>query len=303
MTWWYELGVLSGWLACGLSSTLALPQALALRRSPTAAGVSLLPWQALLASNLAWATYASLTGQIPIVIQSVISALITGAVITMICRATRRSAIMQIVIPALLASTILLTLPIPALFGLVAAIPSIIGWSMQLARIRKTGRPAGLSFGGMLLYVLCQSVWLIYAITTTDLALVTAVIPLLLLVGATAIIYHLAPTDDYIRHGPSTFSAHRGRARRTHPAQLRPTTRNRAGRPPSRGEAADTPRTETPCVGATTGQIPLVGRDTTSEDSADATSSDSCPLSFSKRRWFRSVMYQDISDESASGHL
>lgn len=271
MTWWHDLAMLSGWLACGLSSILALPQALALRRSPTAAGVSLLPWQALLASNLAWAVYASLAGRMPIIIQSSISAVITGAVIILVCRATARSAIIQIVITALIASVILLTLPIPALFGLAASIPSITGWLMQVARIRKTGRPAGLSFGGMMIYILCQSVWLIYAIASTDFALVTAVVPLLLVVSAAAIIYLLAPTDDQVRHGPSTFSAHRGRARHTRPVLLRPTGRTRAGGPPSRGVVADPSAAETPYVSSATGPITLTARDSLPSDHTDVT--------------------------------
>ncbi|MBG6106434.1 hypothetical protein [Frigoribacterium sp. CG_9.8] len=281
MTWWHDLAMLCGWLACGLSSILALPQALALRRSPTAAGVSLLPWQALLASNLAWAVYASLAGRMPIIIQSSISAVITGAVIIMICRATARSAIIQIVITVLVASVILLTLPIPALFGLAASIPSITGWLIQVARIRKTGRPAGLSFGGMVIYVLCQSVWLIYAVATTDLALVTAVVPLLLIVSAAAIIYLLAPTDDQVRHGPSTFSAHRlrtrnsrtrnSRARHTRPALLRPTGRTRTAGPPSRGVVADPFPAETPYVSAATGPITRIGRDSMPSDGTDVT--------------------------------
>jgi uncharacterized protein with PQ loop repeat len=271
MTWWHDLAMLCGWLACGLSSILALPQALALRRSPTAAGVSLLPWQALLASNLAWAVYASLAGRMPIIIQSSISAVITGAVIVMICRATARSAIIQIVITVLVASVILLALPIPALFGLAASIPSITGWLMQVARIRKTGRPAGLSFGGMVIYVLCQSVWLIYAVATTDLALVTAVVPLLLIVSAAAIIYLLAPTDDQVRHGPSTFSAHRLRTRHSRPALLRPTGRTRTAGPPSRGVVADPFLAETSYVSAVTGPITLSGCDAMPSDYTDVT--------------------------------
>ena len=62
----------------------------------------------------------------------------------------------------------------------------------------------------MLLYVLRQIVWLVCAIATTDLALIAAVISLLLIVGTTAVIYLLAPTDDRVRHGPSTFNTHRG---------------------------------------------------------------------------------------------
>ena len=245
MTWWLGLAIWSGWIACGLSAILALPQALALRRASSAVGVSLLPWQALLAANIAWAAYSTFTAQPSILVQTLVSLCITCVVITMICRTTRRATVIRIVIPAMIGGATLLTLPVPVVFGLLTSLPILAGWSMQLARIRKTGRPAGLSFGGMLLNVLCQCFWLVYAVIIADLALITSVIPVLLSVAAAAITYMLAPTDDQVRHGQSTFSTRRSYGRRSRPVRPHPAGRSKTGRPRSRDETAGTTPSET----------------------------------------------------------
>lgn len=153
----------------------------------------MLPWQALVSSNVSWGIYGHLSGQPQVLVPNSVSCVVALFVIVMLGRETPAQLPVRIVLPIALGLSLLVTLPLPQLFGFLTVLPSFVGWLVQLVRIRKTGRPVGFSFAGLLLFLLCQSVWLAYALARQDLALITAAVPLILVGGLTVVGYVLAP--------------------------------------------------------------------------------------------------------------
>lgn len=179
-----------------LSSVLALPQAIALLRRRNVSGLSILPWRALLTANAAWAVYGCITEQIPVVIPNTVSATVSTFVIVLIARANGRNVPAQLTAPLVIASVALFAAPVPVLFGIITIVPSCVGWIVQFLQIRRFGRPPGLSFGGVLLYLFCQLTWLSYALPRGEIALITAVLPLILIAAVTVLGYLAAvPTS------------------------------------------------------------------------------------------------------------
>lgn len=190
---WSEIAPWCGWAGCALSGAFAIPQAVRLLRVASPAGVAMLPWQALLAANLAWSIYAAFTRQPPLLASYGLAAALAVFVIGRLALGTSRRLLVALGAPAALALCMLLALPFPALFGIVTIVPSTIGWIAQLLRIRRAGRPPGLSAASMLLYFLCLCVWLAYALMLGDVALATSTVPLIVVIGATLAAYLVAP--------------------------------------------------------------------------------------------------------------
>lgn len=196
MSSWIEISTWAGWMGCVLSSVLALPQAIALLRRRNVSGLSILPWRALLTANAAWAVYGCITEQIPVVIPNTVSAAVSTFVIVLIARANGRNVPAQLTAPLVIAAVALWAAPVPVLFGVITILPSLVGWMVQLLQIRRFGRPPGLSFGGVLLYLFCQLIWLSYALPRGEIALITSVLPLILIAAVTVLGYLAAvPTS------------------------------------------------------------------------------------------------------------
>lgn len=183
-----------GWAGAAFSATLALPQAVTLLRNAIAPRISVKPWQALLASNIAWIYYGLTTHDLPIAVSSFISAVISTGVVTMIATRTRpRRLAIRLVVPIVVAIFLVSASHQAAVFGVLTAIPSTLGWAIQARRFHVEGRPAGFSLFGVILYVTCQAVWLIFAILRADIALIASTTPLIIAVTAAGILYLAAP--------------------------------------------------------------------------------------------------------------
>jgi len=180
---WTNIALWCGWIGCALSAVFAIPQALRLLRGDPSSGIALLPWQALLASNLAWSIYSLITAQPPLFVSYTVSVIVAVVVIGKLARGKPRNLTASIGIPVAAGLGMLLTLPIPILFGIITIVPSTIGWIIQLIRIRRSGRPPGLSITSLLLYLTCLLIWLTYAVIVRDLALAVSTIPLILVIS------------------------------------------------------------------------------------------------------------------------
>lgn len=192
---WTEIAVWCGWLGCTLSAAFALPQAIRLLRIENTTGVALLPWQALLAANLAWSVYGAITAQPPLLISYCIAAILALFVITRLSLQAPRRVTINLSAPIALGLAMLLALPLPILFGLITIVPGTIGWLTQLRHIRRHGCPEGLSGISIILYLLCTSVWLAYALMIGDVALGASAIPLLVVITATLAVSISAGAD------------------------------------------------------------------------------------------------------------
>ncbi|WP_162819148.1 hypothetical protein [Leifsonia aquatica] len=190
-----DLALWSGWIGCVLSAAFGLPQAVRLLRLDGAVGVAILPWQSLLAANLAWSIYATVSMQAPLLISYGIAAVLALVVIVRLSMRSRRSVLLDVAGPVALGLTMLLALPVPMLFGIVSIVPGTIGWIAQLRSIRRHGRPRGLSAVSMILYLLCLLVWLVYAGARGDVALGTSVLPLIVVISGTLAAFYGARPD------------------------------------------------------------------------------------------------------------
>ncbi|PDQ35103.1 MAG: hypothetical protein B5766_07755 [Candidatus Lumbricidophila eiseniae] len=155
--------------------------------------MTLLPWQALLAANLAWSVYSLITAQPPLLVSYTVAVIVAVIVIGKLARDKPRNLTVSIGIPVAAGLGMLLTLPIPILFGIITVVPSTIGWIMQLVRIRRSGRPPGLSITSLLLYLTCLLTWLTYALIVRDLALAVSTMPLILVISMNIGAFSLAP--------------------------------------------------------------------------------------------------------------
>lgn len=182
--------LLLGWVGAALSAVLALPQAVALLRTRGRIRISIRPWQALLASNTAWIYYGFTTKDLPITASSMISAAISTILVIMIAaRTTPRRLPLYMAQPLGVALALSLTSSLPAAFGLLTAIPSTLGWSIQAWRFHTEGRPNNFSFSGTVFYLTCQAVWLSYATIRMDWALIASTTPLIIAVAVAAALY------------------------------------------------------------------------------------------------------------------
>src|SRR6218665_588456 len=177
---WTNIALWCGWIGCALSAAFALPQALRLLRGTPSSGMTLLPWQALLAANLAWSIYSLITTQPPLLVSYTVAVIVAVVVIGKLARDKSRNLTASIGIPVAAGLGMLLTLPIPILFGIITEVPSPIGWIMQLVRIRRSGRPPGLSITSLLVYLTCFPPGLPYALIVRDRALPVSPMPLIL---------------------------------------------------------------------------------------------------------------------------
>lgn len=230
-----------GWVGAAFSATLALPQAIALQKSPLTPRISVKPWQALLASNTAWIYYGLTTHDLPIAASSFVSAVISTGVVTMIATRTRPQKLaLHLVVPMIVAVFLVFASHQPVVFGVLTAIPSTLGWVTQACRFHVEGRPAGFSLFGVILYVTCQAVWLVFAILRTDVALVASTTPLIIAVTAAGILYLTAPpwrpppTTRLLRGGKPRLGIAR-KTGRPHGVPHKLDPRNRSG-PASAGE-------------------------------------------------------------------
>ena len=75
-------------------------------------------------------------------------------VIVMIGRENPEKLPLRLLFPVGVGLAMLVTVSIPQLFGFLTILPSLIGWTAQLVRIRTMGRPVGLSFAGLSYFAL-----------------------------------------------------------------------------------------------------------------------------------------------------
>ena len=174
-----------GWLAALLTTVLGTPQAIRLVRTRDTRGLSLIAWQAILGINIAWTGHGLLIGQANMIVPNALALLSTLPVLWLMARELRQSAV-SVLAPGLAIAAAMIAVDLllgSAAYGLAAIVPSLLanaGQSLELVRARVI---RGVSPVFLVLQVVCQALWLSWALLVPDTGtIITATVTLVVVV-------------------------------------------------------------------------------------------------------------------------
>jgi len=163
---------LVGWTCAVLGSVAIVPQTVKLLRDRNTAGISLPFWQILMGISLAWAHHGILTASPTVVLPNVIT--LGGVLITLyLLRQERALGWWATFAPGLalgFVGGITDLLFGSAAYGLLMAVPGIVGIGTQLLEVVRAPDVSGLSQGFLVLAVVTQLAWLAWGMVTADIA-------------------------------------------------------------------------------------------------------------------------------------
>lgn len=165
-----------GWVCALAGAVSALPQVLRLVRAGTSAGVSLLNWQLVCGTNLAWIVHGALIHAANIIVTNVFVGSAAAAIILMVVRDRRLPlARSMLVVAAVFAACagVELVIGVTA-FGVVIGLPQLVGGASQLRDLATSRLIAGVSLGFLALGVLVQTLWFVWALMAHDRAVLIA---------------------------------------------------------------------------------------------------------------------------------
>ena len=163
---------LVGWTCAILGSIAIVPQTVKLFRDRNTAGISLPFWQILMGISIAWAHHGLLTTSPTVILPNVIT-LVCTLVTLQLLRLERHLGGVKVFLPGLLLGVVgaMTDLLLGATaYGLMMALPGIVGISTQLFEIVRAPEVTGLSQGFLILGVVTQIAWLSWGIVTDDVA-------------------------------------------------------------------------------------------------------------------------------------
>jgi len=172
-----------GWLAALCSATIALPQGIRLLRNGSAAGVSLLIWQTTLVASLAWTSHGLIVGLVQIALPNSILAITCIAVLSQLQKMRSLSVGRVWFLPAVcaVAAGVADFAFGSVAFAAIVLVPTALGLISQWKEIVKATDVLGVSVPGIVLNLACQSLWLVYAIPTGEIAVTVVVVPVMML--------------------------------------------------------------------------------------------------------------------------
>lgn len=180
----------AGWLAALTTAAIGLPQAVRLLRSGTAAGVSLVAWQALWWTAAAWSAYGALTARLPVLLPNVAMFTLAAIVLVLVARHRRLGHGAVFGPPVVGVSFALIARAVlgEAGFAVIMLIPAVGFRTGQILASRRAADVAGVSIATLVLACGTQVLWLAYGIGTGAAAIVSVGVPALALsVGALAV--------------------------------------------------------------------------------------------------------------------
>ncbi len=163
-----------GWVAAAIGVSAILAQVLRIARSGSTAGVSTRLWQVTSGTMAAWAVHGFLVGSPQMQWPNIIGATLAAGLLVFVLRQRRRS------VPPHLGLLVLVALALVAVdiwlgalvFGLVVAVPQLVGQVAQLRSLLESENPEGVSAGYLAIFVFGQSLWFVYGIAFNDWALI-----------------------------------------------------------------------------------------------------------------------------------
>lgn len=168
-----------GWIAALSSACIALPQGLRILATRSVAGISPLIWQMTLVGGIAWFAHGLIVVKAQIIWPNLVLAITAAWVLAMVCRADRLPLGRSFALPVF-AAALAFGIEVafgPVAFGVAMFIPSAVGQVSQLATIRRSVDTTGVSMAGMVLGLVCQLLWLSYAVLAGDSAIIVTATP------------------------------------------------------------------------------------------------------------------------------
>lgn len=175
-----------GWLAALCSASIAAPQGLRFFRSGSSAGVSLLIWQTTLVASLSWMAHGLIAGVVQIGLPNAVLAITCVGVLLQLQRMRSLSIGRVWALPVIWAiAASLADLAFDSIvFAAMVFVPTAIGLVSQWREILRARDIAGVSLAGIGLNLMCQGLWLVYAIPSGEVAVIAVATPVEILILA-----------------------------------------------------------------------------------------------------------------------
>ncbi|WP_157695379.1 PQ-loop domain-containing transporter [Nakamurella panacisegetis] len=176
-----------GWMAALCSAVIALPQAIRFVRSRSSAGVSVLIWQTTVVGSLCWTAHGLTEGVVQIFLPNAILGVTAVAVLGQLSRMRGLAAAGVWMLPLVwTAASVTVDLAFgPFWFAAAVFIPTALGLLSQWREILRASDVGGVSVTGLAINLICQSLWLVYAIPSGEVAVISVATPVVLLIVGT----------------------------------------------------------------------------------------------------------------------
>lgn len=165
-----------GWIAASFGMASALPQLYHLWRVRTSAGLSARLWQFNAAGTMAWAMHGFYVGAVQLGVPNIVCTALFLGVLWFIVRDRGQNFLPMLVLPVAL-SLVLFGIDLwlgPVVFGVVVALPMVVGQVTQLQYMRSSAHLAGVSVPTLLVTVLVQVLWFTWGIGVGERAITVA---------------------------------------------------------------------------------------------------------------------------------
>ncbi|WP_130874295.1 SemiSWEET family sugar transporter [[Pseudopropionibacterium] massiliense] len=163
-----------GWAAAVMGTVSGLPQLIRILRARTSAGVSLAMWLLQAAAGLGWFAHGLYVARPNVIFPNLLIAITSAVVVVMVCRDRGKRFLGSLALVVglglgLLAIDVWLG---AAIFGMIIALPLLIGQVTQLRDLLRDPDVSGVSgvFLGVNTFV--QYLWCFWAIFAPDLAII-----------------------------------------------------------------------------------------------------------------------------------
>lgn len=185
-----------GWVAAIIGLFSSVPQIVHLFRARTAAGVSLRTWQLGIATGIAWTVHGFIVDQPQMQWPNLLMTALSGVIVVFILRDRGQAVAPALVMPVTLGLVLCLTnVVLGALaFGILVAIPQLVGQAAQLKELVTAPDLHGVSGAYLAIFLLVQSLWFVFGVFTTDWALIAAA-GVMIIIGAANLSVYLVRTS------------------------------------------------------------------------------------------------------------
>ncbi len=174
-----------GWVAALLTTVLGMPQAIRLLRTRDTHGLSLIAWQAMLGINIGWTSHGLVIGQANMIVPNALALSSTLPVLALMAQGLRRP-LLRVLAPGLALGAAMIAVDLllgTTAYGLVATVPSLVANAGQSLELVRAPVIRGVSPVFLVFQVLCQGLWLSWAVLVPEWGtIITAAVTLVVVV-------------------------------------------------------------------------------------------------------------------------
>ncbi len=163
-----------GWVAAVVGTLSGVPQLVRVLRERKSAGISLPTWVLQVGAALGWFTHGILVGRPNVILPNLLIAIVSAAVVVMVCRDRERSEALPLAGAAAIGGGMLAVEVFlgPVIFGLLIAMPLLIGQATQFWELWKDSDITGVSVMFLAINCFVQYLWCLWAIFAGDISII-----------------------------------------------------------------------------------------------------------------------------------